>query len=127
MRLLIVCFVLFLFYSSVCAFFNGFNFFDPHMHQENDDESYYELFGLTRATFDENALKKAYKSLVKKYHPDHSEEPDASERFSEITQAYAVLSDPEKKRLYDTHGPDGVKMSGNTNSQQHPSGFPFDM
>ena len=117
--------------GAVHCFFNGFPFGDifENIHRPNADESYYELFGMTRATFDENALKKSYRTLLKKYHPDHSEEPDASERFGEITHAYEVLSDPEKKRLYDMHGKDGVKMggaSGNGDPNAN-AGFPFNM
>ncbi len=65
---------------------------------------YYEALGLKRDA-DANAIKKAYRKLAKKYHPDtNAGNPDAEQKFKEITEAYSVLSDPEKKKLYDQFG-----------------------
>jgi curved DNA-binding protein len=65
---------------------------------------YYEILGLSkRASQDE--IKKAYRKLALKYHPDRNEgNKDSEARFKEISEAYAVLSDPEKKQQYDTYG-----------------------
>ena len=68
---------------------------------------YYEVLGVTRDT-DDAAVKKAFRALAVKYHPDRSAEPDAEERFKEIAEAYAVLSDPKKRADYDAHGHAGV-------------------
>lgn len=57
---------------------------------------------------DEKAIKEAFRALALKYHPDRNKEPGAEERFKEIAAAYAVLSDPEKRREYDTRGFAGV-------------------
>lgn len=73
---------------------------------------YYEVLGIAKtATQDE--IKKAYRSLAKKYHPDVSTEAKevAEAKFKEISEAYEILSDEEKRKLYDQYGHDGVKNS----------------
>ena len=65
---------------------------------------YYEVLGVAKGA-DENAIKKAYRKLAKKYHPDtNAGNPQAEKKFKEITEAYSVLSDPEKRKLYDQFG-----------------------
>ncbi|ELU40762.1 chaperone DnaJ [Rhizoctonia solani AG-1 IA] len=55
-------------------------------------------------------IKKAYKKLSKKYHPDKNNTPEAKDKFVEISRAYEVLSDSEKRAIYDRHGEDGLKQ-----------------
>lgn len=65
---------------------------------------YYEVLGIGRNA-DEKTIKKAYRKLAKKYHPDaNAGNPENEKRFKEVTEAYSVLSDPEKKKLYDRFG-----------------------
>lgn len=65
---------------------------------------YYEVLGVDRSA-DEAAIKKAYRALAKKYHPDMNPgDKEAEKKFKEASEAYAVLSDPEKKRQYDQFG-----------------------
>ena len=64
---------------------------------------YYRTLGVTRDAPAE-AVKKAYRKLARKYHPDVSREPDAEKRMKEVNEAYAVLSDPEKRAAYDQLG-----------------------
>lgn len=65
---------------------------------------YYEVLGIKKDA-DEETVKKAYRKLAKKYHPDmNADDPYAEEKFKEITEAYNVLSDKEKRKLYDQFG-----------------------
>lgn len=65
---------------------------------------YYEVLGVSRDA-DSSAIKKAYRKLAKKYHPDTNAGSTAAEdKFKEITEAYDILSDPEKRKLYDQYG-----------------------
>ncbi|MDB9314445.1 molecular chaperone DnaJ [Spirulina sp. CS-785/01] len=68
---------------------------------------YYEILGISRdATQDE--IKRAYRRLARKYHPDVNKEPGAEDRFKEVNRAHEILSDPEMKARYDRFGEAGV-------------------
>ncbi|MDD1736466.1 MAG: DnaJ domain-containing protein, partial [Methanothrix sp.] len=73
-----------------------------------EKRDYYEVLGVPKDS-SEKDLKGAYRKLAMKYHPDRSEEPDAEEKFKELSEAYAVLSDPEKRKKYDQLGHPGIK------------------
>ena len=65
---------------------------------------YYEVLGIGKDA-DEAAIKKAYRVLAKKYHPDMNPgDAEAEKKFKEASEAYAVLSDPEKRQKYDQFG-----------------------
>ena len=65
---------------------------------------YYEVLGLNKNA-DQNSIKRAYRKLAKKYHPDtNAGNSAAEEKFKEVTEAYNVLSDEEKRKLYDQFG-----------------------
>ena len=77
-------------------------------------KDYYEVLGVGRNA-DEATIKKAYRKLAKKYHPDmNGDNPEAAARFKEVTEAYNVLSDKEKKKLYDQFGHAAFDGGGNT-------------
>jgi molecular chaperone DnaJ len=71
-----------------------------------DFKDYYQVLGVSRDA-DEKAIKKAYRKLARKYHPDsNSGEANTEDRFKEVTEAYEVLKDPEKRAKYDRFGAD---------------------
>jgi len=66
-------------------------------------KDYYQILGLTRAA-EAPEIKRAYRKLARKYHPDVSKEKNAEEKFKELQEAYEVLKDPEKRAAYDQLG-----------------------
>ena len=71
-----------------------------------EKRDYYEVLGVDRGA-DDATLKKAYRKLAKKYHPDMNPgDKEAEAKFKEATEAYGVLSDPDKRRQYDQFGHD---------------------
>ena len=67
---------------------------------------YYDVLGVER-TAGSDQIRKAYRDLARRHHPDVSREPDATERFQQINEAYEVLRDEEKRANYDRYGHDG--------------------
>jgi molecular chaperone DnaJ len=72
-----------------------------------EKRDFYEVLGVPRDA-DTEAIKHAFRALAFKYHPDHNKEADAEEKFRELAEAYAVLSDPQKRAEYDARGHPGV-------------------
>ena len=73
---------------------------------------YYEVLGVDRGA-DEATIKKAYRQLAKKYHPDMNPgDKEAEKKFKEASEAYAVLSDAEKRRQYDQFGHAAFEQGG---------------
>ena len=92
---------------------------------------YYEVLGVSKDAKKED-IKKAYRRLVKTYHPDVNKEADAEEKFKEIQEAYEVLSDDAKRQAYDQYGHAGTQgfdpRSGNGGGFEYTyGGAPFDM
>lgn len=74
-------------------------------------KDYYATLGVSKnASQDE--IKKAFKKLARKYHPDVNKDPGAEEKFKEINEAYTVLSDPEKRQFYDRYGSEAASAGG---------------
>lgn len=85
---------------------------------------YYEVLGLEKGA-SESDIKRAFKRLAIKYHPDRCKDADAGEKFREINEAYQVLSDPQKRQAYDSYGFDGVDGSQAGGGNPFGDGNPF--
>lgn len=81
---------------------------------------YYEILGVPRGASDDE-IKSAFRKLARQYHPDVSQEANAEERFKEINEAFAILSDADKRAAYDRYGHAGVQGQGGM-----PGGFTVD-
>ena len=88
----------------------------------------YEILGVKRSARPEE-IKKSYRRLVKELHPDKNKAPDAEDKFVRLTKAYELLSDPERRRMYDNHGVTEDTPNFNKKhdySQYNRHGDPFD-
>ncbi|KHN83283.1 DnaJ -like protein subfamily B member 4 [Toxocara canis] len=74
-------------------------------------KDYYKVLGIAKSAT-EDEIRKAYRKMALKYHPDKNKEPGAEAKFKEVAEAYDVLSDPKKKEIYDKYGEDGLKAGG---------------
>lgn len=75
------------------------------------DADYYSILGVSKNA-SKSEIKSAYRKLARSYHPDVNKEPGAEQKFKEISNAYEVLSDDEKRSLYDKYGEAGLKGAG---------------
>lgn len=73
-----------------------------------NEDDYYKVLELTRNATKKD-VKKAFNKLSKKYHPDINKAPDAEKKFTQISEAYDVLIDEDKRRKYDRYGKEGLK------------------
>ena len=70
-----------------------------------EKRDYYDILGIKAGTPSAETIKKAFRKLAKKYHPDsNAGNPQAEQMFKDVNEAYSILSDPEKKKLYDRFG-----------------------
>lgn len=78
-------------------------------------KDYYRVLGITKAATDEE-IKKSYRKLALRYHPDKNKAAGAEDKFKEIAEAYEVLSDKKKRDIYDKYGEDGLKGNRGENN-----------
>ncbi len=74
-------------------------------------KDYYKVLGLSRGA-SEDDVKKAYRKMALKFHPDKNKSPGAEEKFKEVAEAYEVLSDKKKREVYDKYGEEGLRGAG---------------
>uniref|UniRef100_A0A7E4VV19 DnaJ subfamily A member 1 n=1 Tax=Panagrellus redivivus TaxID=6233 RepID=A0A7E4VV19_PANRE len=108
-------------YFYCCKLYRGFFVFAFVSVTMVKDTQYYDILEVS-PTANENELKKAYRKLALKYHPDKN--PDEGERFKSISRAYEILSDPKKREIYDKYGEEGIKEGGGGGGPGH---SPFDI
>lgn len=88
-------------------------------------KDYYAILGVQRGASDDE-LKRAYRKMALKFHPDKNKSSSAEEKFKEIGEAYDVLSDPKKRQIYDQFGEEGLKGGaghGGVGGTSHPGSF----
>jgi curved DNA-binding protein len=83
---------------------------------------YYSVMGVDKNASDKD-IKLAYRRLARKYHPDLNKEPEAEAKFKELGEAYEVLKDPEKRKMYDEHGMNGPSQQQYGGPQPNYSDF----
>ena len=87
-------------------------------------KDYYKILGVEKnATEDE--IKKAYRKMALKFHPDKNHESGAEEKFKEISEAYEVLSDKDKREAFDRFGAEGMRHRGSSGMGSSSNGFTF--
>lgn len=74
-------------------------------------KDYYKTLGIPKGS-NEEEIKKAYRRMALRFHPDKNKDANAEEKFKEIAEAYEVLSDPKKRAVYDKLGEEGEGVSG---------------
>ncbi|XP_011479866.1 dnaJ homolog subfamily B member 5 [Oryzias latipes] len=88
-------------------------------------KDFYKILGITHES-NEDEIKKAYRKLALKFHPDKNSDPDAEDKFKEIAEAYEVLTDPQKRSVYDQFGEEGLKNGVSTGQGGFRNNFPTD-
>ncbi|XP_056403200.1 dnaJ homolog subfamily B member 5 isoform X2 [Hyla sarda] len=108
----------------LCVMFSevGTRILDQKPQTVDMGKDYYKILGIPSGA-NEDEIKKAYRKMALKYHPDKNKDANAEDKFKEIAEAYDVLSDPKKRAVYDQYGEEGLKTgggsSGNTGNSFH--------
>jgi len=87
-------------------------------------KDYYKILGISKGASDDE-IKKAYRKLALRYHPDKNKSPGAEEKFKEVAEAYEVLSDKRKRDVYDQYGEEGLKGGSSGGGEGPGGGFTY--
>src|SRR6185503_11040807 len=87
-------------------------------------KDYYKTLGVPKNASTDD-IKKAYRKLARQYHPDVNKKPDAEKKFKEVNEAHEVLSDPEKRKRYDTVGPEWEQFAQGRGRPSGAGGFQY--
>jgi len=90
----------------------------------NMGKDFYKVLGIVKGATDDE-IKKAYRKMALKYHPDKNKSPDADEKFKDIAYAYEVLSDKKKRDVYDRFGEEGLKTNNGGGGGESHTGYTF--
>ncbi|XP_069482915.1 dnaJ homolog subfamily B member 5 isoform X1 [Ambystoma mexicanum] len=97
------------------AHFGGTKSLSQKEHLVDMGKDYYKILGIPNGA-NEDEIKKAYRKMALKYHPDKNKDSNAEDKFKEIAEAYDVLSDPKKRAVYDQYGEEGLKTGGGSSN-----------
>lgn len=109
-------------FSSFCCWMAMFVWLSCGLMLASAETDFYEVLGVSRSATPKE-IKKAYRQKSLEYHPDKNKAEGASEKFAEIARAYEVLTDEEKKSIYDQHGEEGLKQREQGGGGHHGGGF----
>ncbi|KAF5776972.1 putative Heat shock protein DnaJ, cysteine-rich domain superfamily [Helianthus annuus] len=117
-------------YKTCCVSFSSSQFNKFHGNRRGGflvfaAADYYSTLGVSKSATSKD-IKSAYRKLARQYHPDVNKEPGATEKFKEISAAYEVLSDDQKRAMYDRYGEDGVRSTVGGQSGAYATN-PFDL
>lgn len=91
---------------NILVIFPGARILDQKPQTVDMGKDYYKILGIPNGA-NEDEIKKAYRKMALKYHPDKNKDSNAEDKFKEIAEAYDVLSDPKKRVVYDQYGEEG--------------------
>ncbi len=92
----------------------------------NEFHDYYKILGLEKTASD-NEIKKAYRKLARQYHPDINKDETGTQKFRQVSEAYEVLGDPEKRAVYDQYGEDYKEYENWKKAGGEATGVPFEV